>query len=305
MIGIIGTTSIEVRKDQGSKIITITQRGASKSNVIPSVVVVCEDAIAAKVLDLVNAETKGSYRVVTAGAWGNMATLLYGMYFYRRHLQETGDTRFLEVLCVTDGDITPDWFQKVIKETHRGTHAPDHIKETLSLIEQSLISFKLSDHPEKTKGIPEYNHKKWLDEISEEHVNKYFETRLAELNSFLERSKRDQEGGIGIEIWHIKKEISETLRIIEVSQKMKFKAVDDLVDYHAYYKRISAVLKRGDTLMHYHQHDIVYSVLSIIRKFNPVRWHAYITPVKEAMEEASFNQTEVFRKDRFNNTEIL
>lgn len=304
MIGIMGTTCIEVRHEQDAKIITITQRGTLKSNVIPSVVMVCEDAIAEKVLDLARAETNGSYKIVTAGAWGNMATLLYGMYFYRTHLQQTGDTRFLEVLCVTDGDITPDWFHKVIEETHRGSHAPGHIKETLSLIKQSLISFELSEHPENAKGIPEYNHKTWLEEISPDQVNKHFETRLAELNSFLERCARDQEGGIEIEIFHIKKEISETLRIIEISQKMKFKAVEGFVDYHAYYKRLSAVLKNGDTLMHYPQHDVVYAVLCIIRKFNPARWNAYIAPVKKAMREASCNQTDVFRKDRFNNTEI-
>ncbi|PBQ06358.1 hypothetical protein CCL17_02205 [Pseudomonas congelans] len=304
MIGIMGTTSIEVKHEQGAKIITITQRGSLKSNVIPSVIMVCEDAIAEAVLDLVRAETNGSYRIVTAGAWGNMPTLLYGMYFYRNHLQQTGDKRFLEVLCVTDGDITPHWFEKVIEETHRGSHAPEHIKETLSLIKQNLISFELSEHPEKAKGIPEYNHKKWLEEISPDQVNKHFESRLAELKSFLERCTRDQEGGIEIEIFHIKKEISETLRIIEVSQKMKFKAVEGFLDYHAYYKRLSAVLKRGDTLMHYPQHDVVYSVLCIIRKFNPARWNAYIAPVKKAMREASCNQTDVFRKNRFNNTEI-
>jgi len=226
------------------------------------------------------------------------------MYFYRSHLQQTGDTRFLEVLCVTDGDITPHWFQKVIEETHRGSHAPEHIKETLSLIKQSLISFELSECPEKAKGIPEYNHKKWLDEISPDQVNKHFESRLAELNSLLERCARDQEGGIGIEIFNIKKEISETLRIIEISQKMKFKAVAGVVDYHAYYKRLSAVLKRGDTFMHYHKHQIVYAVLCIIRKFNSARWTAYIAPVKKAMLEASCSQADVFGKDRFNNKEI-
>jgi hypothetical protein len=304
MLGIMGTTSIEVKKDRESKTITIKKRGSLISNVVPSVIVVCEDSVAEKILGLVTAETKGSYKIVTAGAWGNMATLLYGMYFYRKHLQQTGDTRFLEVLCVTDGDIPPYWFQKVIEETHRGSHAPSHIKDTLSLIKQSLISFSLSDNPKKAKGIPEYNHKKWLDEITEDHVMKHFESRIAELNSFLEKSTRDQEGGIGIEIFLIKREISETLRIVEVSRKMKFKAVDDVVDYHAYYKRLSAVLRRGDTLMHYQQHDIVYAVLSIIRKFNPARWHSYIAPVKGSMEEAFLNQVEVFGKDRFNNMEI-
>ncbi|MCI0997075.1 hypothetical protein [Pseudomonas corrugata] len=304
MVGILGTTSVEVKKDQESKIITITQRGSLISNVIPSVIVVCEDAVAERTLGLVAAETKGSYKIVTAGAWGNMATLLYGMYFYRKHLQQTGDTRFLEVLCVTDGDISPPWFHKVIEETHRGSHAPSHVKETLSLIKQNLISFKLSDHPKNTKGIPEYNHKKWLDEITEHHISKHFESRIAELNSFLEKSTRDQEGGISVEIFLIKREISETLRIIEASRRMKFKAVDNLVDFHAYYKRLSAVLRRGDTFTHYPQNDMVYAVLSIIRKFNSARWHSYIAPIKGSMEEAFINQVNVFRKDRFNNMEI-
>ncbi|MDU9393125.1 hypothetical protein [Pseudomonas sp. zfem002] len=300
----MGTTFIDIKHEQGAKIITITQRGTLKSNVIPSVVVVCEDAVAEKVLDLVNSETNGSYKIVTAGAWGNMATLLYGMYFYRRHLQQTGDTRFLEVLCVTDGDITPQWFQKVIEETHRGSHAPEHIKETLSLIKQSIISFELSEHPENTKGIPEYNHKKWLEEISPDHLNKHFESRLAVLNSCLERCTPNQEDGVRSEIFDIKREISETLQIIEISQRMKFKAIEGFVDYHAYYKRLSATLKRKDTLIYYQHYAIVYAVLSIIKKFNPARWNAYIAPVKKAMEEASRNQTDVFRKDRFNNKEI-
>lgn len=304
MIGIMGTTSIGVKKDNHSKTITITQRGSQTGNVIPSVIVVCEDKIAEKVIELIAAESKGSYRVVTAGAWGNMATLLYGMYFYRGHLQHTGDTRFLEVLCVTDGDIEPHWFQKVVEETHRGNHTPDHIKETLSLIKQNLISFKLSRLPKNTKGLPEYNQKQWLEEITEDHINKHFETRVAELNSFIEKCTTEQEGGIGIELFLIKKEISETLRIIDISKKMKFRSINNIVDYHAYYKRLTIGLKRGDTLMSYPQHDIVYTTLTIIRKFNPARWQEYIEPVKSSMEEAFTKQVDVFKKDRFNNMEI-
>ena len=302
MIGILGTTTIEVKNDLGSKIITVTQRGTQVSNVIPSIIVVCEDKIAAQIIGLIKA--KGSYKVVTAGAWGNMATLLYGMYFYRTHLKQTGDPRFLEILCVTDGDITPYWLQKVVEETHRGSHIPEHIKETLSLIKQNLIGFNLSEHPLDAKGLPEYNHKKWLEEITEDEVNKYFEVRVAELNSFIENCTSDQEGGIGVELFLIKREISETLRIIELSKKMKFKAVDNVVNYHAYYKRLTIGLKRGDTLMHYQQHDIVYAVLTIIKKFNISRWEAYIEPVKASMEEAFAKQVDVFKKDRFNNMEI-
>lgn len=302
MIGILGTTTIEVKNDRGSKIITVTQRGTQISNVIPSIIVVCEDKIAAQIIELIKA--KGSYKVVTAGAWGNMATLLYGMYFYRTHLKQTGDPRFLEILCVTDGDITPYWLQKVVEETHRGSHTPEHIKETLSLIKQNLIGFNLSEHPLDAKGLPEYNHKKWLEEITEDEVNKYFEVRVTELNSFMEKCTSDQEGGIGVELFLIKREISETLRIIELSKKMKFKAVDNVVNYHAYYKRLTIGLKRGDTLTHYQQHDIVYAVLTIIKKFNNSRWEAYIEPVKTSMEEAFAKQVDVFKKDRFNNMEI-
>lgn len=304
MIGIMGTTSIEVNKDNHSKTITITQRGTLTGNVIPSVIVVCEDKIAEKVIGLIAAEATGSYKIVTAGAWGNMATLLYGMYFYRKHLQHTGDTRFLEVLCVTDGDITPHWFQKVVEETHRGNHTPEHIKETLSLIKQNLISFKLSEHPKNTRGLPEYNQKRWLEEITEDHINKHFEARVAELTSFIEKCTSEQAGGIEVELLLIKKEILETLRIIELSKKMKFRLIDNIVDYHAYYKRLTIGLKRGDTLMHYPQHDMVYTVLTIIRKFNPARWQAYIEPVKASMKEAFTKQVDLFKKDRFNNTEI-
>lgn len=305
-MGIIGSASYATSVGENSRLTHIQRHGSMVFNVIPSVIVVCEDALAKTAIEMAAKDVSGSFKIITAGAWDNMPTLLYGIYFYREQLRASGDKRHLEVVCVMDGDIREKDFNEGILKIHRGNHVPDDVRKTLALIKENLVNFHLSEL-RPIKGLPEYNHQLWLDEISAEAIDDYHEAELSRLESALHRAEEKHEPSIKVLIIELKAKMSEVKRIIDCSKKVLFytlKDDNDKIDCHHFYDELKKKLTKGDTLMKYPLHNIEYNVLSIIRMYNPRRWQAYITPVKKAMHEAFDRHVKMFKPDRFNFTEI-
>lgn len=305
-VGIIGTSSFTISEGEDSKLITIERRGSMVHNVIPSVIVVCEDSLAETILGMVAGEMDGSFKVIAAGAWDNMPTLLYGIYFYRDQVRAAGDKRHLEVVCVMDGDIRYKDFKKGLDKVHSGNHVPEDIKKALARIEENLVEFQLVES-KPIGGLPEYHHQLWLEEITDEVIDGFHEAVLKKYKSNLDSAEGGHISGAALQIKLLQIEIAEAKRIINSSREIAFHTLrddKDKVDCHSYYTELKKKLLIGDTLIKYPAHQLEYNVLSIIRKYNPGRWQAYIAPVKKAMREAFQRHVAMFKSDRFNLTEL-
>lgn len=275
-------------------------------NAIPSVIVICEDNLAKTIIEMVAREGRGAYKIITAGAWDNMPTLLYGIYVYREQLKASGDRRFLEVLCVTDGDIRNEDLNKVLGKVHRGINLPEDMKGALSLVKESLYGFRL-EHSKPIAGLPEYHHQLWLNEVSQETVTAYHQEKVKMLESALECADEKHTSRIKLELIVLKKKMAEVNRIADASREILFHTLrndKNQIDCHKFYGVLKDQLSKGDTLMDYPLHRLEYSVLSIIRKYNPNRWQVYIAPVKDAMNKAFDHHVKMFSPDRFNLTEL-
>lgn len=305
-IGIMGTTSVSTSVGADSKKTVIECHGSAVGNLIPSVIVICEDNLAKTILEMVASEAKGSFKIITAGAWDNMPTLLYGIYVYREQLKESGDNRFLEVLCVTDGDIGEIKLEQVCRKVHSGINVPEDMKQALSLIRDNLHGFEL-DKSERFVGLPEYNHQLWLNEVSHDVVYAHHQDRIETLESYIERADKKIKPGIELELLQLKRDMAEVNRIADASRGTLHYTLRDTksrIDCHKLYGVLKNKVSEGNTLDKYSLHHFEYSVLSIIRQYNPARWQAYIAPVKDAMEKAFANHVQMFTPDRFNLTEI-
>jgi len=316
-IGIIGSTSIGVQEEGDSRSIHIKQTGAARHKLIPLVIVVCEDELAKQVIESIMSEERCSFNIVVAGSWVNLTTILYGMLFYRKELLASGDDRFLEVVCVTDGDITEVELNGRIKGTHLGNSISSGASDILFSIREKLVSFSLTELPEYTGGKPELNHKCWLEEITEETIRCYYQKDIGDKEEGLKNSVDAQAlNCFKHDLFFINKEIEETLRVIEASKRVQPKTLKEQrpkangggivikSDYHYYYTALQEELERGDTLMKYSSHRPIYTVITIIKKFNNARWRAYTATVREALLSANERQVALFRQDRFNNTKF-
>lgn len=72
------------------------------------------------------------------------------------------------------------------------------------------------------KGIPEFNHKIWLDSIDESIVQSALDTRLSELDNIRKSLKPENTTICNTEYYDIQKEIEETIRIIDASRSIQF-----------------------------------------------------------------------------------
>lgn len=305
-VGVVGVTISTASAGENSKTINIQRTGSMVNNLIPSVIVVCEDALAEAVIEKFRGSLKGSFKVVTAGAWDNMPVLLYGIYFYREQLMASGDKRHLEIVCVLDGDIREKDFKEGLAKVHRGVHVPDDVKSALSRIEENLVGFELIES-KPIKGLPEYHHKMWLEEISDKVVDSYHEAELSELEMHFNCAREGSKDGVYVLLGLLKLEIAEVKRIIGCSRQFPFHTLLDekgKVDCHTFYDELEVRLRKGDTLIKYPLHDLNYTVLTLIKKYNPERWEKYIAPVKKAMQEANDRHVKMFSRDRFNLSEL-
>lgn len=305
-VGIAGVASFSTSVGVNSKRTVIERYGSMVVNVIPAVIVICEDSLSRKLIEMVAEETNGAYRILTAGSWNNLPTLLYGIHFYREQLQATGDVRFLEVVCVADGDVRLQKLNVLLETLHQGNHVPEDMKNALALAKNDIHQFSFEKLP-NIKGIPEYYHQKWLNEVSQEIVDAHHKEQIEKLNFQAKHAKEEILAFIEIELTNLKKEMDEVKQIADASRELPHYDMKDeagLVDCHIFYRLLKDKLYTGDTLMNYPLHRLEYSVLSIIRKYNPTQWQSYIAPIKDAMEKAFEHHVEMFKHDRFNQTDI-
>lgn len=313
-IGIQGTTVVTKSNNNDSSSLTIVRHGSARAIHVPLVTVVCEDKVAQNVIDAISAEERCSFKVIVAGSWVNLVTILYGMLFYKAEHLAIGHDGLLEVVCVIDGDIPDEELDKRIKRTHSGDMRPA-IEKIMPEIRNSITGFTLGDVPQSVVAAPEYKHKTWLEEISESDVLSKFKPRLDELEKILESCEDEKViACANVELGLLKIEMAETLRIIDTSRKVRLKfhkktlpgtgEVIDACDYHKYYDNLVKVLKKGNSLQIYPLHDPIYTVLKIMRKFNRRRWLAYTENVRARLLEANRRQLEIFEKDRFNGVTI-
>lgn len=301
MIGIIGSTEITKHKDKNHETITITRRGDAMSKYIPPVIVVCEDKLSQIVIRQIE---NLNVEIIYAGSWNNFTTLLYGINFYKKQIDNLSDL-LPEIVCVIDGDISKEDIIKRIKETHSGRDTNDS-ESIINKIENDIISFTLEHGLEtNNKGIPEFNHKIWLDSIDESIVQSAFDTRLSELDNIRKSLKPENTTICNTEYYNIQKEIEETIRIIDASRSIQFdQKKGGFFDYHKYYKILSRKLESGDTFRIYMIHYIEYTVLSIIKKYNNQAWVNYTNNVKEKIEEKCCIHHEKFKHDYLNGEKI-
>lgn len=297
MIGIIGYTEIAKHQDNNKDSINITRYGSAKHKYIPPVIVVCEDRLSELVIRQIE---DLNVEVIHAGSWNNFTTLLYGINFYRAQLDGVNDL-LPEIVCVIDGDIQNSNVINRIKETHCGRNSNIYSK-IIKKIESDIVSFALEyEVGSNNKGIPEFNHKNWLDSIDESIVTNHFSTRLERLRDIQQVSNDEYKIICQIEISNIEKEIEETIRIINASKSIKFDQKKGCYfDYHKYYNMLSRALENGDTFLKYMIHEIEYTVLSIIKKYNNQAWLSYINDVKIKVEEKCSIHQEKFKHDYLN-----
>ena len=301
MIGITGLTEITKHKDENHETIKISRHGTATYKHIRPVIVVCEDKLSEIVIRQIE---DLNVEIIHAGSWNNFTTLLYGINFYKKQLDNLNDL-LPEIVCVIDGDISKEDIVKRIKGAHLG-RCTDNSELIINKIESDIVGFTL-EHELGTnnKGIPEFNHKAWLDSISESIVNSVFATRLSEIESMKKSLDPENARICKIEYHDIKKEIEETVRIINASKSIQFdQKKDGYFDYHKYYKMLSRKLQDGDTFRFYMIHYIEYTVLSIIKKYNNQAWVNYVNDVKEKIEENCRIHYEKFKHDYLNGEKI-
>lgn len=299
MVKIIGSTEIAKYKDDTIDSINITRYGSARNKCIPPVIVVCEDRLSELVIGKI--EDLNNIVVIHAGSWNNFTTLLYGVNFYRCQLDSINNL-LPEIVCVVDGDIPKANIIDKIRKTHCG-RISNNYSEIFKKIESDIVSFTL-EHGlgSNNKGIPEFNHKIWLDSIDESIVTNHFSAKLEEQKNILKNSDDKIVLSVcNITIHNIEEEIKETIRIINASKSIRFdKKKDGNFDYHKYYKILSRKLEGGDTFFKYMIHDIENTVLSIIKKYNNQAWLTYIKDIKAKVEEKCSIHQEKFKHDYLN-----
>lgn len=283
-----------------------------RHRVVPLPLVVCEDPITKEVISLISSEIKKTFKIIEAGSWHNLVTMLYGILFYKEQLREArGEPSELEILCVIDGDINEEDIKGRIKKTNSGS-LKSALMDIVDNIEKHIDHLTLVHLPSKTKGKPELNHKTWLEEINEEHIQSIHQKRISELESMLEKASKEQIGSIKVELSDIKEQIKETITIITHSksitpeEKIEEKRGKETAfnDYHNYYKNMERLMKSGNSLMEYPAHMPVYTVLSIIRKYNKTQWTLYTKEIRSRLLDMYTAQIDRYSSDYFNDKKI-
>lgn len=320
-VGVIGTTSISKSESENTTRIEITKSGISKSHFIPPLIVFCEDKFAKEIISFTISQynlNAGSYKIIECGSWMNIITSIFGCMLYAQQLKESGNHKVIEVVGVIDGDIDSNMISKVIEDTYKGDFIPSHLKDLIKSVTANITSFKLSHNKtnanfKNIKGIPEYNIKKWFEEIDEESVSKIHNEKIYQYEEFLKRLKNEENRpGIELELFFLKSQIEETLQLINLSKSIgnnKLRVYDkktgrSIIDYHNYFY----VMKRMIGNKYYHSYSMThyteYLILSIISKYNNKAWSEYSTPVYSLLKSAGERQHNNFNYDTFNNMKI-
>ncbi|WP_336221631.1 hypothetical protein [Citrobacter amalonaticus] len=275
-IGIIGTKCI-------------TRTGFSKGKFIPFIYVLVEDSLAKEVIELmfprdsVN-KPKSAIKCIISGVWQNQAACMYGFYTYGNELISSYRIPFFSILAVADGDICEENQNKRLDKVIKGDSLNKDQVEIKEKIRSHTTQFKLEyregpgTNNEKIKALPEYNHKKWFDEITEQMI--------------LDQHQNVLDGPDKLN----KMEIDTLLEVIAYSKSILTDQSVEKIDYHCYYNRLKAFAPKYPCPRMNH---IEYYVLSAIRQYNPVKWECYIAPVRDRIMALAEENHERFKSSHF------
>lgn len=201
-------------------------------------------------------------KYIFSGVWGNQVSCLYGFLTYGLALADIRMPSF-GIVAVVDGDIPEESVLKRANEVIKGNHKNEDQKKIIDRILDSIISFGLEFKPEGIGGLPEYNHKKWFEEINEEVILQVH-----------------KEGGR--EFLSGAREISSMLDLVDFSKSISenhpsMKGKSGKTDYHGYYEIIKNDFHASNT--DHKMNDITWYLLSCIKHYNPKKWKLYTSAV--------------------------
>jgi len=249
-IGMIGTKIVEHRKNGD---VIETRTGSFSAKYIASFFLIVEDNLAKQVIDTICSDLPNLPRkYIISGVWGNQAACLFGFLMYSQQLKSTNIPQF-SILAIDDGDISQSAREKRIGKILKGNYFGAELKTAKDNLDRLMLSFNLEYHDSNVKaGLPEYNHKKWFEEIRKEEIIKID----APSNIYYER------------------QIESLLELIEFSKKI------ELEDYHKYYEELTK-FKPKNTLEMFHMTETF--ILSSIKKYNATKWDLYTKDIRDAL----------------------
>lgn len=250
VIGVMGTKSIERRKNGD---VVETRTGSFSAKYIASFFLIIEDDLAKQVIDIIACDFFNLPRkYIFSGVWGNQAACLFGFLMYSQQLENTNVPQF-SILAIDDGDISQSERDKRVSKLLKGNYFGSELIAAKEKLNRLMLSFKLEYlDPNVKRGLPEYNHKKWFEEIKEEAI-----MQISKPSSIYEERQNQS-----------------LLDLIEYSKSI---AIDD---YHCYYEELKKFSPR-DTLDMFHMTE--YFVLNSIKKYNREKWDFYTQHIKDAL----------------------
>jgi hypothetical protein len=277
----------------GTKIVTRT--GSFDAKFIPFIYVIVEDRLAKEVIDLtlrLNSTygPKSAIKYIISGVWANQASCLYGFYTYGNELTTSYQIPFFSALAVTDGDISEAELNKRLNQVIKGSLNDDQsaIKEK---IRNHTTRFRLEHlcgaNEEPIKALPEYNHKLWLDEITEQMI--------------FEQHQKEMDSPDGLTRLLAQHEIGTLLEVIAYSRSIlngqAANIENEKIDYHRYYDLLKDFVPQ--THPDHAMNNIYYYILRAIRRYNPIKWERYTSPVRDRIISLAQENYDRFRNSSF------
>lgn len=247
---------------------TVTKSGSFNSKFIPPLYILVEDDLAKTVVDCIcESESYKSYfsrNYIISGAWSNQASCLYGFYTYALKMESHGIPSF-GVVAIIDGDVEENAIKKRVNDVIKGNHRNSDQVEIIEKIAQSTTSFYLEFKDEGINALPEYNHKKWFEEITEEKV---LEVNAKVSHGFISGNH----------------ELSSFLELLAFSKTVgndhpSVKNQKGKPDYHSYYKIIENDFHSSNTV--HKMNNIQWYILSCIKHYNNEKWQLYTNSALE------------------------
>ncbi len=250
LTGILGSKT--TKKNKNGDVVE-TRTGTFTNKYIGSFYVVIEDELAKQVIEIIACDCDNLPRkYILSGVWGNQAACLFGLLLYADKLKGTNVPPF-SIIAIDDGDIDSKSKEKRLNGLLKGNFFGEELMSLKTGLSNLLLSFQLEYLNDGVKkGIPEYNHKKWFEEITKEMI-----------------VSKDQPSDL-----YEERQVESLLEIIEFSKGIQ------LDDYHNYYEELSKCSPKN-TMNGFHM--VEYFVLNSIRKYNSSKWGFYTNHIKLAL----------------------
>lgn len=269
-IGILGTKS--------------TYRdGSFLAKFIPPVYIIVEDDLAKSVIEcLWEKDEYVAIKYIYSGSWINQMSCLYGFFTYGIELNNSYKVPSFNVLAISDGDIAENAIKKRLNGVIKGDHHNNVQKEIKDMIADSVIAFNLELEDDSINGLPEYNHKHWLEEIS---IDKIDSINKGADWPFLKE----------------KREVSTLLEVIEYSKSLPnddfpLKNKNGKFDYHSFYDALSHFSPRNTD---HKMNNIQWYILKVIKEYNKEKWSFYTLQVREKILAISESNRNKFSESDF------